>query len=701
LPPYANKKSSIGIKLNNVTSNNLRIGDLISPLGIPYGANHFRNLDYGIKANTSDFTVVNSIFEDIINQENSSQGTNSLCANCILSPEVGTAILSDGSGRLVSQLMVGGYELYDGVNIASNIFKNCKRGVYTKGSINSTISYNKFEVITFTACDHLRANDKFIQIDHNDFITCSRGINIIDSYSLNSLQTPSPFTISENYYDFSGSFQITGPGNVQRWFVNISNASSPSPLPTSFIVKDNIIINSFGGIRTNLVGGRGVQAEINNNGINLANYSSRPNFFGIQLISSNLIQIKENAISKQGADPYRSRPFGISIETSDDLTLNSNTMYKTGTGIRAFNSILPSVLQCNYMDRNWQGIRFVNSDLGDQGSSTQPSDNQWVSGVSTDFVGVPSFIIQRNWWVRDNTNTTAYSTANLFPGGPSAPLFQQGSPIPTSTCTSPCIGPNCRNTYFADVITEQGNYASLDIENQYLAKTIVYKALEADSSIYNSGASTDSLFEAFYDSMKIANAGLFDETTKLLSQNDYTNASTIINSITPENNSEYNQKIVNEIYAATWAREIDEFTTSQYNQLFDIANQNPISGGIAVYAARVMLDIDIDDEISSQEARIRKNILDTKENLSSNLAEKLVLYPNPATNFVTLSTTIGNELNGKIEITNSLGSIVYTSNVENVKSIDISTDSFSSGIYYLLFRNNHSGNVRLKLIILD
>ena len=70
--------------------------------------------------------------------------------------------------------------------------------------------------------------------------------------------------------------------------------------------------------------------------------------------------------------------------------------------------------------------------------------------------------------------------------------FLQVSPIPTSTCTNPCIGPNCRNAYFADVITEQGNYDSLNFENQYLAKTIVFKALEADSSIYNSGASTDS-----------------------------------------------------------------------------------------------------------------------------------------------------------------------------------------------------------------
>jgi hypothetical protein len=144
-----------------------------------------------------------------------------------------------------------------------------------------------------------------------------------------------------------------------------------------------------------------------------------------------------------------------------------------------------------------------------------------------------------------------------------------------------------------------------------------------------------------------------------------------------------------------------EFTTSQYNQLFDIANQNPISGGIAVYAARVMLDIDIDDEISSQGARIRKNILDTKENLSSNLAEKLVLYPNPATDFVTLSSVNGKELNGKIEIANSLGSIVYNSNVVNVKSININTNSFSSGIYYLSVRSNNSTDVRIKLIILD
>ncbi len=188
------------------------------------------------------------------------------------------------------------------------------------------------------------------------------------------------------------------------------------------------------------------------------------------------------------------------------------------------------------------------------------------------------------------------------------------------------------------------------------------------------------------------------------------------NSITPENNSEYNQKIVNEIYSSTWAREIYEFTTSQYNQLFDIANQNPISGGIAVYAARVMLDIDIDDEISSQGARIGKNILDTKEDLSSNLAEKLVLYPNPATDFVTLSNMSGNELNGRIEIANSLGSIVYNSKIEvfdqfgililkknfsvDLKNIVVDLSNEVSGIYSLRVNTTNQKSLNCKLILI-
>ena len=666
-------------------------------MGTPYGANHFRNLDYGINAIRSDFTVVNSIFEDIVNQENSSQGTNDRCANCILSPEVGTAILNDGSGRLVSQLTVGGYEISDGVNVASNIFKNCKRGVYTKGSINSTISYNKFEVITFTACDHFNAKDKFIQIDHNDFITCNRGVQIINSFALNTNQSVNPFiNISDNVYDYSGSFQITGPGGLRKWFVNIENA--PSILPTSFVVRDNSILQPYTGVRTSLVGGRGILAQINNNVIGLPVSTPSQPYYGIRIIGSGQVRMLENSIGKQGGDPTVTRPFGISIETSDDLTLNSNTMYKTGTGIRAFNSILPSVLQCNYMDQTWQGVRFEGSDLGDQGDYDHPSDNQWVNVDDIDFGSFPNSIGFRDWWVRDLTSSTNYSTMDIFPNiGQPIQFIQANSSIP-SNCSYPCLGLGCRIPFMIEIITEQGNFINLDAESQYYAKMIVYKSLDTDSSLYTSGLPSDSLFESFYDSIKVTNGGKMVDVQNLFSQKDYNSAEVINNSIIPENNTETNQKIVNEVYASTWAREIYEFTTSQYNQLFEIANQNPITGGLAVYASRAMLDLDIYDSIPESGYRVKGNFDNNPNNDLTKVLSKLELFPNPATNLLTLKYNNGKFLNGTINIKNMLGSIVILEKIANSFSTEIPIATLPKGVYFLTFIDEFNSMSQLRFI---
>jgi len=74
-----------------------------------------------------------------------------------------------------------------------------------------------------------------------------------------------------------------------------------------------------------------------------------------------------------------------------------------------------------------------------------------------------------------------------------------------------------------------------------------------------------------------------------LQQEDNTGAIIVNSSITPENLSESNQQLFNEVFFSTWAEYIDTLDANQQAILEFIAYQNPYSGGDAVYSARVML----------------------------------------------------------------------------------------------------------------
>jgi hypothetical protein len=106
---------------------------------------------------------------------------------------------------------------------------------------------------------------------------------------------------------------------------------------------------------------------------------------------------------------------------------------------------------------------------------------------------------------------------------------------------------------------------------------------------------------------------------------DTTAAAAILSTLNPDNSMEENERLVLEIYLATIARGIEEFTQEQYELLYGIATQHPLTGGEAVYLARGMIDLFVDD--SEAEGNQRKGqFID----LTKNLRKKGKLFPNPA-----------------------------------------------------------------------
>jgi len=86
---------------------------------------------------------------------------------------------------------------------------------------------------------------------------------------------------------------------------------------------------------------------------------------------------------------------------------------------------------------------------------------------------------------------------------------------------------------------------------------------------------------------------------------------------------------VSAIYLNTWAVGIREFSSSDSSTLLNIAIQNPLINGDAVYSARVMLNINPDDYNNSN----RMSESDTEEEPVS----KNTVYPNPNDGTMSLS----------------------------------------------------------------
>ena len=79
---------------------------------------------------------------------------------------------------------------------------------------------------------------------------------------------------------------------------------------------------------------------------------------------------------------------------------------------------------------------------------------------------------------------------------------------------------------------------------------------------------------------------------------------------------------------------------------------------------------------------------------------ELKLFPNPTNSIATVLINDNNGIDGNIEITNSLGEVIYTTMVNpGNKQLDIDVSGFSSGIYHVVYKNTHSA-VFKKLQIL-
>jgi hypothetical protein len=274
--------------------------------------------------------------------------------------------------------------------------------------------------------------------------------------------------------------------------------------------------------------------------------------------------------------------------------------------------------------------------------------------------------------------------------------FQNFDPSATinNTCAAPLIGPNGDQQRMVSIINEEGDFAELSDIEKYNYKKTVFAELWFNNELMNKGTDYDHVLQAFYDEMLETPMGQLFVLGGII-ETDPGEATNLISTISPRNKPEENEIAVDGIYLTTWAKGDFELSQDQKDLLYEIAIQNPATGGDAVYSARVMLELLVDD-ISDEGTSNRKS----SNAFSFKKYHEVKLYPNPATDFIYCEVRFSDHEKGKLDIFDGYGKLIQTKKLmHGYNDIQLNTQQLNNGIYFIRVVSDDAYTFNGKIII--
>lgn len=151
---------------------------------------------------------------------------------------------------------------------------------------------------------------------------------------------------------------------------------------------------------------------------------------------------------------------------------------------------------------------------------------------------------------------------------------------------------------------------------------------------------------------------------------------------------EVNEKIVNTIFLNTLAQDVDAFTESEVLDLFDVANQCPLVGGVAVYRARALYDLIDDSQDFNDPALCLQHGIITRQ-MQQPGQQVVQLLPNPARDMANLVYRLNEGSHGQLLIHDALGRIVLQGDLSwEEQRHALNTTALSPGTYHFTVLEN-------------
>ncbi|MBI3509940.1 MAG: PKD domain-containing protein [Bacteroidetes bacterium] len=669
--PFGQDKTVCGIEIND--NANIIIGDASSSTY----QNNFNNILVGVRSRSSATVVQNCKFSNLT----------ATTLEVLNVPNAGTGVVATGSKATYYQpsILVGG-----ATNIQRCVFSNMRIGVDAGNDLNVSVLNNTISNIRIYGVTVHQNPQRGIAIERNTISNASV------TYGFNTailvLETQDAFVnIDRNLILQSNLLAqqngtgirvaLVSPGNVQ---LNITNNNSINRVRTGIWLQ-------------NLVGKDMVFVKSNTINFSKPNASYTTVHYGIRLEGCATIRCDTNLVQKSGANPNLAmlqNLRGISIENSPVTIATDNIFRRMGSGIFGWEISSASTLACNTLDHCYNGVFFTGSastsfacDIGDQIVDPlhvpSATGNTWMGTVSTgdDVAGAVSPGI---FW-RYNTSTS--------PG------------ISAGGVTPQLVSYNACNTFFAPLAQVQRDQqvgaalrsaaqTNTSSETHYQLHRYAYRKLSQTPSWLYLNTTDDSIYQNFYNSYNPTNIGTFRQIEIAADTGNYQFVSSASNFLMSSNPIEDNLKTVYGIYSATWMHGIYSFSSADSATLLNIALQDPVAGGTAVYSARVMLDLPVDYYgLSTQRTA-------NADQQNPVLSDDLKIYPNPTNEIVNLEYGIDDGQNAQVEIFDLTGNLLLSKQLAPQQEVYmISTAELESGVYMIRLVVNGESTKCKRLII--
>ncbi len=639
--PRLHNLSSCHVKVQNVDY--VKIGNEL----LLSDKNTFHNARVGLSAIASNIEVYNNLFENIHYPHNFP------IHNCAIS--VSQAIY----GNFAQTVQIG-----SNLNFGSNTINDWSMGISLEKLISASVQNN---LINLTNTGIYETRCAIASFDHNTINRFRFGIQCYDNVG--------QIQIKENTFDLI----IAQAPAIKNTAIRVENPSSYAL--TSLRIELNTIWNSTTGILC-----RNVPKAIVGKGNHIymiAPNSVIPNFGNFDAIS---LQNCEGAYALlneiyrfENPDPALATYLrGISIDNTKLAYLYGNNVRKMGQGIRFFNYCDNTELHCNVMLDDYNGVYFDQSSQTDQGINTESWDNYWNNQIDNSWMrvdGQNSISGQINWYYNSNIDQ-GYSPA------PHWSMVLDIDNTPKGECPDPTLV-QLEPTFERDlelIALNQKYYSDFEDEMDYENKDFFYNKVSENPNLLTRGVPEDLIFQTLFNELRTGNIGLLSEVRNLLKQNDYAQAYIKNLSIIDENLIETNKKIVNDILIRCKMNDTLPDSTMILN-LTNIAYQYPLAGGEAVYWARAILHLDIEDIGISLRKRPKGEVKN---------ASYSIIYPNPAKDIINFRTTIETNSNSILEIKDEYGRAIKLVEMnKGIHELSIPIIEMPNGIYFYSLKSEN------------
>ncbi|MFN8154068.1 MAG: T9SS type A sorting domain-containing protein [Bacteroidia bacterium] len=582
---------------------------------------------------------------------------------------------------------------------AGNTFTSCKNGVYGVGEADYLIQQNTFGINSTDEDDHegkiettcIRIeNNKNNEIEigaENEFNDFNRGISLYDLGEDVTLDIH-----GNNFFDAIWGRNIS-------YYATAISLMNPLPVyySTQPMFKDNIIGYNTNDIFHARIGISLYQASnirVEGNRIRFHYDVDRfGSFCGIQAINSQDCRIIDNRFINTISGNQRNHLVtGIRIQESVTPRINCNIFDQMGFGLHAVGDNGAVILAQNEFTTYDQGISLgwgpsTPASIGQiQGSPTPSPDgtgylNEWdgTSAFRVDgFTGLPI-----SWY---HNGLSDYSNLNAPVDNLNSTMFGL-TPLENADEGAGCDP----ETWLWQRMSGYSSLAfdSLRLEGEYATQLLYshqqsfYKFCLLDSARLE-GTGTDTMYRHIYNQLDTTNIGVIQRIIKLAGHGNIAPAYELLETLQDTNYYESNLKTVLTIYLQRVLND-SILNAEDSSALSEIAYQHYLIAGEAVFLARAMLQLEIEDGPLG-DARIKKPTQSVKQRILS-------VHPNPATDLLLLTYT-DEDLVERILLTDPSGREILNTGYTKTFSLT----SLKPGLYFVTLHYSDGENLLQKFI---